>query len=429
MDLPNAVDAERTLLGAVMEDNAAWSSLGDLSSTDFYRDAHRRIFEVMAELAIDDRPIDLVTVKNALERKQALEACGGAAYVATLIDGLPRISNVGEWVRLVRDAAVRRNVIQAAQRLMHEATSGEHGASDLLDHAQESFSQLAAEGAVVEDDGPDSSLDLAVAQLSSLFTTGEDPARVLTGFTDLDRRLTNLVPGTVTAIAGQTSGGKTAFALHAGDEIAARGKRVLFVSMEMSAAEVQKRRLYREARLPESVYRRYVEAPRDPIAAARIAAAALAKKPLLVREGSFTAAQIARRARAQHRRGLDVLIVDYLGLITPSGEFESTEREINQAARTLKRLAMELGVVVLLLVQLNREGAKTGAAPELFHLRDSGSIEQHCDNVCFLYRDKRDPHGIISLVIRKQRNGPLGTVKLRFIGDTFTFQSYQHADE
>lgn len=421
--LPHAVDAERTVLGAALIDPAAWRSAAELlTAADFYREAHRLVYGAMAELAEDDQPLDLVTLKAALSRRQSLEAAGGAAYLASLVDGLPRIANVAQWARLIRDAAVRRNVILSAQRIAHAAQEGEHDAAGLLEQAQEAFSRLASEGAMDAGEAPDTSLQDAVEDLSQLYAHGEDPARVVTTWTDFDRLLTNLTPGTVTAVAGQTSGGKTAFALALGDLVAEQGKRVMFVSMEMAAKEIQKRRLYRQANLPESVYRRWTQPPRDPIAALRQAALALNAKPLRIRYGSFTAAQITRLARAQHRHGLDVLIVDYLGLIAESGQYESTEREINQAARALKRLAMELGVVCVLLVQLNREGAKATGAPELYHLRDSGSIEQHCDNVCFLYRDQRDEHGIVTLVVRKQRNGRLGAVKFHFVGDTFTFK-------
>jgi len=432
--LPHNLEAERTVLGAVLVDNAAFSSAAEvLTREDFYRESHRRIFEAMAVLAERSQPIDLVTLKNELLRGGALEAAGGAAYLGSLLDGVPRISNVEHWSRIIKERAVLRNLIHASNRIVQSCFEGEDEAAVLLDRAEKAIFDIAERRIRQGFVGIREIVKESFRTIDQLSQSKEIVTGLPTGFADIDEMTSGLQKGELVIVAARPAMGKTSFCLNVAQHASMRaGETVGIFSLEMSKEQLVLRMLcsdsrvdahkLRTGRLQEKDWARLAKAYADLSASKVFIDDSSALSPLEMRAK-------CRRLRAEH--GLGLVIVDYLQLVTGSGRAENRQQEISAISRSLKGLAKELAVPVVALSQLSRAPeARTDRRPQLSDLRESGALEQDADIVMFIYREEEykpsdENRGIAEIIIGKQRNGPTGTRKLAFIKEFTRFENLQ----
>ena len=432
--LPSNLEAERTVLGAILVDNAAFNSAAEiLSREDFYRDAHRRIFETMAVLAERSQPIDLVTLKDELTRRSALEAVGGATFLAGLVDGVPRITSVEHWSRLIKEKAVLRNLIHAGNRIVQSCYEGEDEASTLLDRAEKAIFDIAERrirqgfvdmGEIVKE---------SFRTIDQLSQSKDVVTGLPTGFVDIDEMTSGLQKGDLVIVAGRPAMGKTSFCLNVAQHVALKvGETAGIFSLEMSRAQLALRMLCSDARidahrlrtgkLTEKDWARLAKAYTD-LSQARIYIDDSATiTPLEMRAK-------CRRLKAEHNLGL--VMVDYLQLVTSGGRVENRQQELSAISRSMKGLAKELDVPVLALSQLSRAPeARTDRRPQLSDLRESGALEQDADIVMFIYREEEykatdENRGIAEIIIGKQRNGPTGNRRLAFIKEFTRFENLE----
>ncbi len=421
--LPQNLDAERSILGAILLDNHALNAaIENLKAEDFFLEQHRRVFNQMIALGESQQAIDLVTLTESLHRVGELESSGGAPYLAALADGMPRVSNIEHYARIVREKALLRNLIHATHNIQQRALEGEDGADTILDNAESSIFALAEDrvkaGLIPVKDIVRDNFE----RLEKIFREGKSITGVSTGYTELDKLLSGLQPSELLILAARPSQGKTALALNFAENIAIRaGKPVAFFSLEMSKESLLQRLVasvaqidahkFRTGHLSREDWRRMTEALGE-----------ISNAPLWIDDaGSTSVLEIGAKARRLKReKGLAMVVVDYLQLITGRGRFGNRQEEVSSISRGLKGLAKELGIPVLVLSQLTRAPERDERGPQLSDLRESGAIEQDADVVMFIYRphwakldsspEERDQ---AEIQVAKQRNGP--TDKVRFV--------------
>jgi len=428
--LPHNLDAERSVLGAILLDNHAVNPAAEtLTPDDFYGEAHRAIFAAMVALSDESLPIDPVTVAEQLERGDQLERSGGLEYLSALMDGLPRALNVAQYARIVKDKSSLRNLIASANAIITEAIGGEDETDEIIDQAERRIFEI-AEDKVKR--GFLSVQDLAgetIHQLEELHERRESITGVPTGFKRLDTMTAGLQPGDLIIIAARPSMGKTSLALNIAQHVGLRhGGSVGIFSLEMSTQQLVRRLMSAEANVDNHKLATGFLSDKDLndlltalqyLSSAKIFVDDSANPSLLEMRSK------ARRLKAEH--GLDLLIVDYLQLMS-LGKFENRNLEIGAISRALKGLAKELEVPVIALSQLSRAPeSRSEHRPQLSDLRESGNLEQDADVVAFIYREEvynPDPtvQGIAELIIAKQRNGPIGVVPLAFLKQYTAFK-------
>ena len=422
--MPSNLDAERCILGAILLDNNALNTaIEALKPDDFFIPQHRSIFNQMIALGEAQHAIDLVTLTEELHRRGELESSGGAPYLASLVDGVPRVSNVEHYARIVKEKAMLRNLIHATHNIQQHAFDGEDGADTILDNAESSIFALAEDRVkagllpikdIVRDN---------FERLEKIFREGKSVTGISTGYGELDKLLSGLQPSELIILAGRPSQGKTALALNMAENIAIRGglpvavfslemsKEALLQRLVASVAQVDAHK-FRSGHLSREDWRRMTEGLGQ-----------MSSAPLWIDDaGSISVLEIGAKARRLKRdKGLSLLIVDYLQLITARGRFNSRQEEVASISRGLKGLAKELQIPVLVLSQLTRAPEREERGPQLSDLRESGAIEQDADVVMFIYRpnffnmnatpEERD---MADILIAKQRNGPTDKVKFVF---------------
>jgi replicative DNA helicase len=430
--LPHNADAERTVLGAVLVDNAAFNSAAEiLTRDDFYREGHRRIFDAMAALAERSHPIDLVTLKDELVRESALEAVGGAAYLGSLVDGVPRITNVDQWAKIIKEKAVLRNLIHAGNRIVQSAFEADEDAALILDRAEKSIFDIAERRIRQGFVGIREIVKESFRTIDQLSQSKDLVTGLPTGFVDLDEKTSGLQKGDLVIVAARPAMGKTSFCLNVAQNASLRsGETIGLFSLEMSKEQLVLRMLCADARVDAHRLRTGKLQEKDWARLAK-AYADLSNSRIYIDDSAMvTPLEMrakCRRQKAEH--GLGLIIVDYLQLVTGSGRIENRQQEISSISRSLKGLAKELAVPVIALSQLSRAPeARTDKRPQLSDLRESGAIEQDADIVMFIYREEEykqtdENRGIAELIIGKQRNGPTGTVKLAFIKEFTRFEN------
>ena len=432
--LPNNQEAERTVLGAILVDNAAFNSAAEiLGREDFYRDAHRRIFESMAALAERSQPIDLVTVKDELVRQSALEAVGGAAYIAGLVDGVPRVTSVEHWSRIIKEKAVLRNLIHAGNRIVQSCYEGEDEAATLLDRAEKSIFDIAERRIRQGFLGMPEIVKESFRTIDQLSQSKDVVTGLPTGFVDIDYMTSGLQKGDLVIVAARPAMGKTSFCLNVAQHVALRkGETVGVFSLEMSKEQLALRMLCSDARVDAHRLRTGQLGEKDWARLAK-AYADLSKSRIFIDDSAtLTPLEMrakCRRLKAEH--GLSLIVVDYLQLVSSSGRVENRQQEISAISRSMKGLAKELDVPVVALSQLSRAPeARTDRRPQLSDLRESGALEQDADIVMFIYREEEykatdENRGIAEIIIGKQRNGPTGSRKLAFIKEFTRFENLE----
>ncbi len=433
--LPHNLDAERSVLGAILLHNDAINGAVEvLVPEDFFREAHQQLFDKMIALSERGGAIDLVTLSEELDRGNALEKVGGPAYITRLVDGVPRSTNVEFYARIVKEKATLRRLITEAGRIASEAYDADRDASEILDEAERGIFSIAdariGAGFVPLSQLVDSALDTVerLQQYKSLVTG------VPTGFYDLDQRTSGMQPTDLVIIAARPSMGKTSFVLNIAQQAALEyGKTVGVFSLEMSKEQLFMRMLTSEARVDSQRLRQGMLLERDLPAIAQAAEKLSMAKVFIDDSASIGVLEMrakARRLKAEH--DLHMIVIDYVQLMQGRGRFENRQQELTSISRSLKGLAKELHVPVLLLSQLSRAPeARADHRPQLSDLRESGALEQDADVVMFIYREDRykgpedEDTGEAEIIISKQRNGPVGTVKLAFIADYTRFENLE----
>jgi replicative DNA helicase len=431
---PHSVEAEQSLLGALLLDNQAFDRVADLvAGEDFYRDDHRRIWRHIARLIEAARPADVVTVAESIEHSEDKDKAGGPAYLAALAQNTPSALNIRRYAELVRERAVQRRLAQVATEIAETALSPSgKDVGQLLDEAESKIFQIAESGARKDQGliGISPVLAKVFERIDHLHSQDNpsDITGVPTGFVDLDRMTAGLQPGDLVIVAGRPSMGKTAFALNIAEHVALHpsvAMPVAVFSMEMSSSQLAMRMLssmskvdqtrLRTGRLNDEEWSRLT----DEIGRLNEA------KIHVDETAALNALELRARARRMKREygKLGLVVVDYLQLMSSTSHGENRATEISEISRSLKALAKELDVPVVALSQLSRAvEQRNDRRPLMSDLRESGAIEQDADVILFIYReevyapDKEEAKGRAEVIIGKQRNGPIGNVHLTFLG-------------
>jgi len=429
--LPSNVEAERSILGAILLDNLVCNQAIELlRREDFFLESHRRIFEKMIVLIERTMPIDLITLSDELRRAGEFEQIGGATYIASLIDGVPRTDTIEPYAKLVKSKSMLRKLITASNQITALAFEEEDDADVIIDKAEQMIFQI-AEDKVRQ--GFQYVGDVAHRRLEQIEQMAGRPEMITgvpTGFTDFDRMTSGLQRQELIVIAARPSMGKTALALNMAQYAAKNANVCGIFSLEMSAEQLVSRLLCSEARVDAHRLRTgYLN--REEWARLADALRRLTETKIFIDDtpgvGVLEMRAKCRRLKAEH--GLDLLIIDYLQLMAGRGRIESRQQEVSQISRDLKGLAKELDVPVIALSQLSRAPEqRTEHKPQLSDLRESGAIEQDSDVVCFIFREELynptdDNQGMAELIVGKQRNGPTGAVQLAFLKEFTRFEN------
>ena len=443
--LPASPEAERSILGAILLDNTLQNeALSTLKADHFFLDAHRRVYARICDLSESNRPIDIVTLTEELLRYKELEAVGGAGYLASLTDGVPRRSSLEHYVRIVRDKAMLRSLIHASNSVIAQALEQTNSAAEVIDAAESSLFNIAEERS-----GQQLTDIRTIAQesfggdLDRLFQRGGRVTGLETYYSDLDEMTSGLQKSDLIIIAARPSMGKTAFAINIAENAAVQGgKAVAVFSLEMSKEALLNRMLCSQARVDAHKMRTGFLG-RDDLGKLRGALDRLVQAPIFIDDTpgiSLTELRAKARRKAMDRGGLDLVVVDYLQLMSASApggrRYENRTQEVSAISRGLKAIAKELKIPVIALSQLSRAPETRGkdTEPKLSDLRESGSIEQDADIVMFIYRpeyyDRDNPEyeGKAKIIVAKQRNGPTDTIQLAFLKGSTRFETLARTD-
>ncbi len=436
---PHSIEAEQSLLGGLMLDNAAWDRIADqVNETDFYRDDHRRIFRHIARLIEAGRPADIVTVFESLEKSSESEQAGGMAYLGEIANSTPSAANIKRYAEIVRERAILRKLVTVGDEIAASALNPlGREAKQLLDEAEKKVFEIKDAGSrTTEGFIPiQPLLGKVVDRIQELYDRDNpsDITGIPTGFTDLDHKTSGLQPGDMVIVAGRPSMGKTAFALNMAEHVAlVAGLPVAIFSMEMPGTQLAMRFLSSVGKL-DAHRVRTGKLNDDEWQRMTYALGKLHEAPIHIDETpALNATELRARARRLYRQcgKLGLIVVDYLQLMSSVGQGENRATEISEISRSIKALAKELHVPVVALSQLSRnvEG-RPNKRPVMSDLRESGAIEQDADVILFIYRDEvynpdSPDKGSAEIIIGKQRNGPIGTVKLTFLGEHTRFENF-----
>jgi replicative DNA helicase len=432
--LPHSVEAERTVLGAVLIENEGFHDASEiLASRDFYRDAHKRIFSRMATLSERGDAIDLVTLKEELSRAGELDAVGGVSYLGSLVEGIPRATNVPFYARIVKDKSVLRDLISAANRISQAAFEQPEETQSVLSEAEKSILEI-SEGAIRTGFEPVGEIvKKTFRTIDELSEKRELVTGVPTGFIEFDEITSGLQRADLVLVAARPAMGKTSFCMNIAQHVGLRANGTVGVfSLEMSKEQLVLRMLCGEARVDMHKLRSGFLSDKDWAKLVQSVSDLSHARIFIDDTPAITVMEMGAKARRlKLEQGLDLLIVDYLQLMQGRGRFENRTQEIANISRSLKGLAKEIDVPIVALSQLSRAPEARGDhRPQLSDLRESGALEQDADVVVFIYREEEynetpDNRGIAELIIGKQRNGPTGTIKMAFIKEYTRFENLE----
>lgn len=427
------------MLGGLLIDNAALDKIADIvTADDFYSDAHRVIYQHINQLVLNNQPVDVITVAEALGSVKKLDYVGGIAYLGSLAQNVPTAANIRRYAEIVRERAILRKLSSVCSEIAESAYNPlGRSANQILDEAETKVFEIAEQGNRTQQGFQEIKplLTHVVERIEALYAR-EDPSEVTgvpTGFSDLDQKTSGLQPGDLIIIAGRPSMGKTALALNISEHIALSAKLPVAVfSMEMGATQLAMRLIGSVGRLDQHKIRTGRLANED-WERLSLALGKLNEAPIYIDEtAALNALELRARARRLHRQcgGFGAIVIDYLQLMQAMSSGENRATEISEISRSLKALAKELSVPVIALSQLNRSlEQRPNKRPVMSDLRESGAIEQDSDLILFIYRDEvynpdTADKGIAEIIIGKQRNGPIGMVKLTFLGEFTRFENY-----
>jgi replicative DNA helicase len=444
--LPASVEAERSILGAILLDNHSYNEAAEkLSAEDFFLDSHRRIYSRMAELIDAHRAVDIVTLAEELARRKEVEAVGGVAYLASLTEGLPRRPSIEEYVRIVKDKSLARQLIIICNTAITRAADQSDEALVVLDSAESGLLEVSERGITRGFAGIPEIVRDSFGTIDNLYAQQKEVTGLATHYTQFDKMTSGLQASDLIIIAARPSMGKTAWAINIAENAAVRdGKVVAVFSLEMSKESLLRRMLASQALVSmQKIQTGFI--PKQDRSKLMEALERLAEAKIFIDDTPAIAlSEMRAKARRLQRQqgGLDLIVIDYLQLMTASSfgvgarRYENRTQEVSAISRGLKALAKELRVPVVALSQLSRASEQRGGdkKPMLSDLRESGSIEQDADVVAFIHRDSyynKDENGEedpdsknkAEIIIAKQRNGPTGSVHLAYRADCTRFEN------
>ena len=435
---PQSIEAEQSVLGGLLLDNASFDRIADaLTADDFYRREHRLIYSAISTLCQESSPADVVTVTEYLEKRGELDNAGGLAYLGTLANNTPSAANIVAYAAIVRERSILRRLIQVSGDISAVAYSPEgRSAQEVLDKAEERILEISEIGHRRGAFQPlNALLSKAVDRIDELFRSESPLTGVPTGFTDLDNMTSGLQGGDLVIIAGRPSMGKTSLAMNIAENAAVGHKiPVAIFSLEMPGSQLAMRMMASLGRI--NAHRvRTGKLDDDDWPRLTSAVSLLNDAPIFIDDSAgLTPMELRARARRLKREhGLGMIIVDYLQLMQSTETEENRATEISNITRSLKGLAKELEVPLIAMSQLNRSvESRTDKRPVMSDLRESGAIEQDADVILFIYRDEvynkdSQDKGTADVIIGKQRNGPIGEVRLTFLGEYTRFENYTSA--
>lgn len=428
---PQNLEAEVSVLGSILLEKDAITRIADiLKSDDFYSDAHKIIYESMIDLYEKHQPIDLITLTNKLKEKKVLDAIGGASYVSTLVNAVPSSAHITHYGKIVADKATLRRLIESANEVTQNAYEEKDEISTILDKAEQAIFKVSERNLKGKFVPIKNILEETFERIDDLHKDKDKLRGLPTGFSDLDGLLAGLQLSDLIIIAARPSVGKTSFALNIAEHVALdEGIPVAVFSLEMSKEQLVDRLLASQAKI-DLWKLRTGNLEDDDFPRIGQAMATLSEAPLFIDDSAMiNVLEMRTKARRlQAERGLGLIVIDYLQLMG-GGNSENRVQEISEISRALKGLARELNVPVIALSQLSRAvEARPDKRPVLSDLRESGSIEQDADVVMFIYREElydaeTEKRGIAEILIRKHRNGPIGSVNLHFKQEQTSFHN------
>jgi len=437
---PQNLEAEASVLGGILLENDAIDRVLEIVTPDlFYRESHRKVFRAMTELADRSEPVDLITLSEFLKAKGELDAVGGTAHLASLANLVPTSANIAHYARIVREKGILRRLITVATEIATRGLEDQGNVEEFLDEAEKSIFDIAEKRIKSSFVFLGDMMNDSIKMVEKLYERKEMITGVPTGFNDLDKLTAGLQPSDLIVVAGRPSMGKTAFSLNVAVHAALHaGIGVAIFSLEMAKEQLGLRMLCSEARVDHSKVRSGHLAERE-FPALVSAAGRLAEAPIYIDD---TPAISILELRAKSRRlvrdknkKMGLIVVDYLQLMRGMSTVQNREQEISEISRSLKALAKELHVPIIAISQLNRRVEDRGdKRPMMADLRESGAIEQDADVIAFIYRDEvynkdsTDP-GTAEIIVAKQRNGPIDTIRLTFIGKITRFENYSQVEE
>jgi replicative DNA helicase len=421
---PQNIEAEQAVLGAILlHSDALITAMERLTSDDFYRSTHQRIFEMMIELTEENEPVDLITLTAKLQDKQQLDDIGGVMYLSELANVVPTAANVDYYAAIVEEKSMLRRLIRAATQIVSNGYASSDDVGDLLSEAEQRIFEISQRRS---SSGFISIRDVLMEvfeRVEFLYSHKGGATGIPSGFVDLDKMTSGFQRSDLIIVAARPSVGKTAFALNIAQNVGVRAKETVAIfSLEMGASQLVQRMICAEANVDATRMRTgYLEG--DDWEKLTMAIGALSEASIYIDDSpSLTVADIrAKCRRLKQEKGLGMILIDYLQLIHGRGKGDNRQQEVSEISRTLKQIARELNVPVIALSQLSRGvEQRQDKRPMMSDLRESGSIEQDADIVAFLYRDdyydkESEKKNIIEIIVAKQRNGPVGTVELAFL--------------
>ncbi|MFQ5900050.1 MAG: replicative DNA helicase [Thermodesulfobacteriota bacterium] len=432
---PQSIEAEQSVLGGILlSDGAIDKVLEILNEEDFYRDSHRKVFKGMVSLSDKSDPIDIITLTETLKKQKLLEDVGGASFISALADSVPTAANITHYARIVKEKFILRKVIEAATEIVTSSYDTVKNSDEFLDYAERLIFEIAEKRVNPSFSSMRELVTVSFKALEKLYENKELVTGVPTGFIEFDRMTSGLQPSELIIIAGRPSMGKTAFCVNMAQYASYKANKpvpVAIFSLEMSKEQLVQRMLCAEARIDSQKLRGGFLSESDWPKLTN-AAGALSEAPIFI-DDTPAISVLEMRAKARRLKadkGLGLVIVDYLQLMRGKSNADNREQEISDISRSLKALAKELAVPVIALSQLSRRTEqRTGNKPQLSDLRESGSIEQDADVVIFIFREEIykpcecpknfdctcGRKGVADIIIGKQRNGPVGDIKLAFL--------------
>ncbi len=443
---PHSIEAEQSMLGGLLLENSAYERVADvLTDDDFYRHEHKLIYRAISTLINENRPADIITVQEVLERNDQLSHAGGFEYLLTLAQSTPSAANIRRYAEIVRERSIIRQLAEIGTEIARNAYNPQgKSAEQLLDEAENQVFQIAESTAKSKQgflEMPDL-LQQNIERIDALYQRDNpnEVTGIATGFTDLDKMTSGLQAGDLVIVAGRPSMGKTAFAINIAEHVAISGKLPIAVfSMEMGGAQLVMRMLSSVGRLDQSVLKNG-SLKDEHWERLNEAVAKLTDAPIFIDEtAGLSALELRARARRLARKfnnRLGLIVIDYLQLMSGSGRSDNRASELGEISRSLKALAKELQVPVIALSQLSRTvEQRTDKRPMMSDLRESGAIEQDADLIMFMFRDEyytkeqSQFKGLAECIIGKHRNGPTGRVFLTFMGQFTRFENAAYIPE
>jgi replicative DNA helicase len=427
--LPYNLEAEQSVIGSMLIDKTAISRAVEvLKSDDFYRDSHKVIFNAIFDLYQRDTPIDMITLLEHLRSAEKLDASGGITYITEISNSIPSTANLSSYIKIVEDKSILRRLIRASTEIMENCYNKQDDVEAVMDLAEQKVFNIAERKNSSDFEAMNTVLERGFLEIERIFNNKGETTGVSSGFPELDAMTSGFQSGDMILIAARPSMGKTTFALNIAEFAALRGgKNVAVFSLEMSKEQLAYKLLCSEANVDMTKLRNGNLEDKDWENIAK-ASGPLAAAKIFIDDTAGTSVMDMRSKcrKLQMEHGIDMIVIDYLQLMSGSNP-ESRQQEVSEISRSIKALAKEMRCPVIALSQLSRAPEqRADHRPMLSDLRESGSIEQDADLVMFLYRDEyynkeTEDKNIAECIIAKQRNGPVGTVKLAWIGQFSKF--------